>query len=184
MKFREWFNKLDLLWKILGIIGSIIAIGGFIIGILNKEWVKDLFWQVVIFLNDNITLWQALLLILLLFDFFFVFLFWRIFKYKKQLEKDILELKNKTSKETRSNENVEVKPQHKIIWDNLDEAEKEVLRQFKTKNTVEISCSDLSKATYVGLLKNGVIKQLRLPLDGKAVPCLVDIQYVERLKQL
>jgi hypothetical protein len=92
--FKEWFNKLDLFWKIIGVIGGFLTIGGSIIGFLNKEWVKDLFWQVIIFLNDNISPLRVLLLILLLSNFFFVFLFWRIWKYKNHLEKEIAELKN------------------------------------------------------------------------------------------
>jgi len=94
------------------------------------------------------------------------------------------ELKDKTPKEIRSSEKVEVKSHYKVIWDNLDEAEKEVLRQFKTKNTVEISRSTLRKATYIGLINKSIIIRLPTVWDAKVIPCSVDIPCIEYLKLL
>jgi len=68
---------------------------------------------------------------------------------------------------------------------NLDDFEKQVLRQFRDKNTVNINANFIYEATYAGLIKKGVIIQTReVGQYTEYVPCYIAPKYIECIKQL
>jgi len=89
------------------------------------------------------------------------------------LEKELAELKTKKERK------------FKDMWDNLDNAEKQELKQFKTKNTIRL---DIRKEVISGLLEKDILKKTSQPsleLWGEELAsCYVASEYIERLKEL
>jgi len=105
-------------------------------------------------IENYFSLWQAISLILLLSNLLLIFIFWRICK------------------------NLNIK---KIIWNNLDKDEKEILKPFKDKNTIKVNMND---DTVKGLIKKGVLIPTSQWLDSILEPCYVATEYIEHLKHL